>query len=193
MSTKDKKIQETIKVKNSYFEGCFRIGPRGQPIFSPAFQGLLNKNIFPEEFKPRYWLGRALDRITQEINSYVKAKQSLVRIHTKKHEKAGERKNPDGSLTRWKKGDPVLLENGEPDWIDYEAYINETNQLMEIEVDLGICRIAFDPDKGPDAIGQEMLLLLPLLEEKIQDISVPAKKNEKAAAKKDNVMPFKKK
>jgi len=57
---------------------------------------------------------------------------------------------------------------------------------QEIEVDLGIRPIAFDPEKGPDAVGQEMLLLIPLLEE-------PSEDGKLARRESGGVVPFKKK
>ena len=146
----------TIKLKNSYFEGIVAPGPNGQARLAPAFQSLLVKNIFPGEFKPRYWLGRILDKIIQEANAYQKIKGTLIREHAKKYDK------DEGTR---KKGDPIFLDNGQPDWIDFDAYLAEFKELQEIEVDLGIRPIAFDPEKGPDAVGQEMLLLIPLLAE----------------------------
>jgi len=172
----DKKTgnENTIRLKNSYFEGLIIPGPNRQPMFSGPFQSLLEKNIFPGEFKPRYWLGRVFDRIIQEMNQYLEIKQKLIRQHTKKYEKDGEIETGNLKLEtgksqpatrKVKKGDPIFLDNGNPDWIDFEAYLKEFNELQEIEVDLGIRPITFDPEKGPDAVGQEMLLLIPLLEE----------------------------
>ena len=163
----------TIKLKNSYFEGLIMAGPNRQPMFSRPFQSLLEKNIFPGEFKPRNRLGRAFDKIIQEMNQYLEIKQKLIQDHTKKYEKDGQPEKDDkaiknlpaGRQAGWKKGDPIFLDTGAPDWIDFEAYLKEFTELQEIEVDLGIRPIAFDPEKGPDAVGQEMLLLIPLLQE----------------------------
>jgi len=146
----------TIHLKNSYFEGIVAPGPNGQARLAPAFQSLLDKNIFPGEFKPRYWLGRVFDKIIQEANAYQKIKGKLIREHTKKYDK------DEGAH---KKGDPIFLENGQPDWIDAKKFAAEFTELQEIEVDLGIRPIEFDAEKGPDAVGKEMILLIPLLEE----------------------------
>lgn len=177
---------QTIHLKNSYFEGLIMVGPNRQPIFSRPFNALLEKKVFPGEFRPGYWLGRVFDKIIQEINVYLKEKQKLIRDHTKKHEKDWQKtdekgaaiKNlPAGRVAGWKKDDPIFLDNGSPDWIDFDAYLKEFNVLQEIEVDLGIRPIAFDPEKGPDVNGQEMLLLIPLLKEPVEDSKVsPFKK-----------------
>ena len=186
---------DTIHLKNSYFESLIMAGPNRQPISSKPFQSILEKNIFPGEFKPRYWLGRVFDKIIQEMNKYLEIKQKLIKDHTKKYEKDGEVETGNSKLEtgklnpeplnreprtrKVKKGDPIFLDNGQPDWIDFELYLKEFNELQEIEIDLGIRPIAFDPEKGPDAVGQEMLLLIPLLQEPSQDVSgkvVPFKK-----------------
>jgi len=162
----------TIRLKNRYFESLIIQGPNRQPMFSRPFQSLLEKNIFPGEFKPRYWLGRVFDKIIQEINQYQEIKQKLIKEHIKKYDADGEHKNiqprtvnREPGTIKHKKGDPIFLENGQPDWIDIDAYLAEFNELEEIEVDLGIRPIRFDPEKGPDAVGQEMILLIPLLKE----------------------------
>jgi len=163
-----RKNDTTIKLKNSYFESLIIIGPKRQLIFSNAFKALMEKSVFPQEFKPRYWLGRAFDKIIQELNKYTEIKQKLIRDHTKKYEKDGSLTKEGKVVKKWKKGDPVFLPDGTPDWIDFDAYMNEFKELLEIEVDIGIRPIAFDPEKGPDVAGHEMLLLLPLLKEPIE-------------------------
>ena len=177
----------TIHLKNSYFESLMIAGPNRQPMSSKPFQSLLEKNIFPGEFKPRYWLGRVFDKIIQEMNKYLEIKQNLIKDHTKKYEKDGKIQNPKSEIRNVKKGDPIFLGNGQPDWIDFDAYMKDFIELQEIEVDLGIRPIAFDPEKGPDAIGQEMLLLIPLLQEPMEEIAKLARRQS------GGVVPFKKK
>jgi len=187
MSDKKTGNENTIRLKNSYFEALIVKEPEREPAYSRPFQALLTKNVFPGEYTPRYWLGRVFDKIFQELNAYQKEKQNILKLHVKKHEKDGQtvikkpphnRRKSDGVTRKWKKGDPIFLDNGQPDWIDFEAYLKEFTELQEIEVDLGIRPIAFDPEKGPDAVGQEMLLLIPLLAEPREESGkvVPFKK-----------------
>lgn len=158
--------RQTIKIKNQYFEQLMGlVMPDGRQGLSRNFQALLDKNVFPEEYKPRYWLGRAFDKILQEMQAYHRARQDLIRQHTKKYGADGKEMK-DGKVVReWKKGDPILLPDGSPDWIDYQAFLEELKVLQEIELDLGIWRIEFDPEKGPDATPGEMQILIPLLKE----------------------------
>jgi len=172
------KDQDTIKLKNVYFEELITAAPNRQAMFSSPFSSLLDKKVFPGEFKPGYWLGRVFDKIIQEMNKYVGAKQKLIREYTKKHEKNGQKKNKEGKIIKkWEKGDPISLDNGSPDWTNFNMYLEKLNKLQATEIDLGIRPIAFDPEKGPDVTGREMLLLIPLLKEPVENGKViPFKK-----------------
>ena len=157
--------KQTIKLKNSYFERLIAVGPNGQAVLSKSFNDLMTKRVFPGEFKPGYWLGRVFDKILQEMNYYLREKQKLIDEYTRKYEKDGQEMKDGKVVKKWKKGDPMLSDKGQPSWTDFNAYMEKFNELQEIEVDVGIWPIAFDPEKGPDAVGQEMLLLVPLLKE----------------------------
>ena len=159
-------IGQTIRIKNSYFEQLLGpITPDGVQQLSRNFQALMDKIVFPGEYKPRYWLGRAFDKILQEMKTYTQIRQDLIREHTKKHDKDGKELKDGKVIKEWKKGDPISLPDGTPDWVDYELFLKEINELQEIEINLGIWKIEFDPEKGPDATPGEMQLLIPLLKE----------------------------
>lgn len=145
----------TIKISNSYFE----------QVNAVAFQALMRKEIF-KEVKARYWICRALDRIMQESRHYFKEKQKLIKKYSYKHEADGKEWDEKGVkvIKRWKKDDPIALPSGEPDWEDFNAFVKDLGELQEIEIDLRINKIKFDD--APDVLANEMILLLPLIEEK---------------------------
>jgi hypothetical protein len=153
---------ENIKLRHSFFEQVLVSRPDGTQAMSRNAQSLMDKKVFPSEYKPNYWLGRAFEKIMREAKIYSKARQDLILEHTKKHAEDGK----DSKTGReWKKGDPIVLPNNNPDWIDVEAFNREFQEFQDIEIDLGMRRIEFDPEKGPDATTGEMLLLSPLLRE----------------------------
>jgi len=158
---------ETIKVKNIYFEQIL-IVRGGQPTLSKAFQSLRDKDVFPKEFKPRYWLSRCLDKAIQELNHYLEAKRDLIKRHATKYEKDGKETDKDGKVIReWKKGDLIIDKSGEPEWKDFELYQKELNELQEIEVDFGFKKIVCDWSNGPDVNQNEMLIIIPFLAEPV--------------------------
>ena len=158
--------KETAKIKNNYFEQIMGpVRPDGAQMLTIHFQSIMDKRVFPEEYKPNYWLGRAVDKILQEMKTYIKVRQDLINQHAKKREKDGKEVKDGKTVKEWKKGELISLPDGSPDWIDYGAFLKEFDELQEIEVDLGFHRIEFDPDKGPDATPGEMQLLIPLLKE----------------------------
>jgi len=159
MTAKQKQVKtktENIKIDNFYCE----------EMNSEVFQGLLKKNVL-EETKPRYWLSKALVRIGKELKHYLKNKQDLAMKHAIKHEEDGEKKDEKGKvIQKWKKGDPITLPNGSVQLEDGNAFQKELKELQEIEIDIGIPRIQFnDP---PDVTIEEGMLLIPLLEDKIE-------------------------
>ena len=139
---------KTIKLPNSYFER----------VNTPIFQALMQKDVF-EDVKPRYWLCRALDKVMQESRHYFEEKQKLVRKYSQKYENDG-----GDEKKKWKKGDPVAMPSGEPAWEDFDAFIKDLGELQQIEIDLGINVIQFE--KPPNVSVNEMMLLLPFIEEK---------------------------
>jgi len=153
---------ENIKVKHSYFEQLFVTRSDGSQVPSRNLQSLMDKKVFPSEFRPNYWLGKVFQHLISRAKEYFKDKQDLILSHTKKHEEDG--KDPK-SGKEWKKGDPIILPNGAPDWIDVEVFNNEFQEFQDIEIDLGIQKIEFDPDKGPDSTPGEDQILIPLLKE----------------------------
>jgi len=160
--------RETIKIKNRYFEERV-LGPMrqdGSQLVSRNFQSLMDKKIFPHEYKPNWWVGRAFDKIVQEMKAYIKARQDLIRQYAKKHEKDGKETDENGKIIKeWKKGDPMSFADGTPVWEDYDAFVKDLEELQEIEIDLGIWKIEFDPEKGPDSTPGEDQILIPLLKE----------------------------
>jgi len=162
----DRQDPKTIKLKNSYFEGITVTSPNGQRDFVQSFKMLLDQNIFPNEYKPRYWLKRILEKIIAEAQNYQKVKQDLIQQHTKKYESDGKETDKENKVIKeWKKGDFISFPTGIPDFIDSAKFTAEFQELLDIEIDLGFEPIAFDLEKGPDAVGQEYFLLLPLLKE----------------------------
>jgi len=162
--------EENIKIKNSYFEMQImgNVRPDGVQMLSGNFQSLMDKKIFPNEYKPNYWIGKVFDKIIQEMKSYVKARQDLVRQYAKKYEEDGKEVDENGKVTKeWKKGDLMSLANNNNIliWEDYNAFLKDIEELQEIEIDLGISKVEFDLEKGPDTTPGEMLILIPLLKE----------------------------
>ena len=148
-------ISKTIKLPNSYFER----------VNTSIFQALMQKDIF-EEVKSRYWLCRALDKVMQEAKHYFEEKQKLIRKYSQKYESDGWEKDKEGLkiIKRWKKDDPISLPSGEPMWEDFDSFLKDLGELQQIEIDLGINVIQFD--KPPNVSVNEMMLLLPFIEEK---------------------------
>ena len=56
------------------------------------------------------------------------------------------------------------MSSGEPAWEDLDAFIKDFGELQQIEIDLGINVIQFE--KPPNVTVNEMMLLLPFIEEK---------------------------
>jgi len=165
---------ETIKVKNIYFEQIHIVGPEGKAILSKSFQTLVDKDVFPKEYKPRYWLSRCLDKATQELNHYLEAKRDLVKRHAKKYEKDGKETKDGKTIREWKKGDVIVNERGEVEWEDFELYQKELAELQEIEVDFGFNKVVCDWESGPDVNQKEMAIILPFLAEPME----PSKQTE---------------
>lgn len=160
---------ETIKIKHKYFEEIHTVSrkpeTRGKPMLTPTFESLMDKDVFPEEFKPRYWLSRILDRVTQELNHYLDGKLKLLRKHTVQYEKAGEEKKDGKVIRKWKKGDIKMNPDGTPVWKDFEAYQKELEEFQDDEVDLGFKPIVCDWSKGPNVTQKEMQIIWPFLAE----------------------------
>ena len=101
----------------------------------------------------------------QESRHYFEEKQKLIKKYSHKHKADGQEKDKEGKIIkRWKKDDPIALPSSEPDWEDFNSFLEDLKDLQEIEIDLGIDRIKFDD--APDVLANEMILLLPLIEEK---------------------------
>jgi len=150
----DKPKNDTIVLENAYFER----------INSPAFQSLLHKSPF-EDTTPRYWLGKILNKIIRESKYYLDAKNELIKKFSEKYEEDGEEKDEKGKvIRRWKKGDPKTRPDGSAVWEDMNGFMAELRKLQEIEIDLKEPRIKID--EAPDVPLEEMMLLIPLLEEK---------------------------
>lgn len=153
----DKPKSDTIMLENGYFER----------INSAAFQSLLKKSPF-EDTRPRYWLGKILDKIVRESKYYFDAKRDLIKKFSIKHEKDGEEKDTKGKVIRkWKKGDPEEIAVGSDSGTrleDPEGFRMALRELQEVEIDLKEPRIKVD--EAPDVPLEEMMLLVPLLEEK---------------------------
>lgn len=168
MTTKQKQPKtktENIVIENAYFE----------KMTGPVLQGLIKKNGI-EEVIPRYWLSKALCKIEGQSKHYLKNKQDLVKKHAVKHDEDGERKDEKGKvIQRWKKGDPVELPNGSVQFEDGNAFIKELKVLQEIKVEINMPRVRFDDP--PDVTIEENMLLMPLLEDKIE-FSEKEKKDE---------------
>ena len=156
--TKETK-NSTIKLENVYFER----------INTPAFQSLLHKSPF-ESPRPRYWLGKIIDKITRESKYYFDAKRDLIDKFSKKHTEDG---------TDWKKGDAMARPDGSAILEDTNAFIKELRELQEMVIDLKEPRI--DVDEAPDVPLEEMMLLIPLLVEDIK-FKKEEKVNEKSTA-----------
>jgi len=164
----EKEKRETIKLKNAYFEQILKTD-NGKIGFSPVFLALCNKDVF-EEFKPQYWLDRILERITQEAVKYSDAKRKRALRYTRKHEADGEERDKDGKVVRrWKKGDSVVKPDGTPEWEDFDKFMKDFQELLDIEIDLGFKPLVFDYTKRLNATAMERRLLMPLLAEPPQE------------------------
>ena len=161
--TKETK-NSTIKLENVYFER----------INTPAFQSLLHKSPF-ESPRPRYWLGKIIDKITRESKYYFDAKRDLIDKFSKKHTEDGEEKDKKGEVTKeWKKGDAMARPDGSAIFEDTGAFVGALRELQEMEIDLKEPRI--DVDEAPDVPLEEMMLLIPLL---VKDIKFREEKKGK--------------
>ena len=128
----------TIIITNRYLE---------MALNSPIF-GQLRQKRFP--VKAGYWLARSFDKIIQLAKVYQEEKKKLLEKYSKEKDEQGNLKvESDGS---------ILLE-------DPEEFAKEFEELLSIEINLGVNKIKVDFDKFPDLTIDEMELLLPLLEE----------------------------
>jgi len=140
-----KKNEKTITLTNGDIENM---------MFNPAFKQAV-KQSFP--VKTAYWLGRALDKVTQNYKPYQKAVNEIVEKYAEKEmieKKERVKKKADGQ--------PVWGENEEKATADLE-------DLKAIEVDLGIRPIKLDLDAcekmrltpSPESLA----VIMPLLED----------------------------
>ena len=150
---KGKFKRNPIKLKNGYFE----------LVNTRLFQALIAKEVF-EETKPRYWLGRALDKVHQESKHYFDAKQEIVKKYALKHTEDGEELVQGKVVRKWKKDDPVTFSGGVPEWDDFDGFTKELAELQDIEIELDMNRVKFET--YPNVTVQENTFLNPLLEEK---------------------------
>ena len=71
-----------------------------------------------------------------------------------RHEEDGE---------SWKKGD-IVSDGQSVSLKDAKMFTKKLNELVEIEIDLGLEKVKFDLDKEPKCTIEEMRLLMPLIE-----------------------------
>ncbi len=138
-----KKTESKIKVQNSYFEG----------MNNPIFQIIIKKSFTT---KTSYWLARVFDKLQSEAKIYFAEKQKLIEKYAKRHEKDGE---------GFKKGD-IVSDGQTVDLKDATIFRKELNELLEIEVEIGLNKIEIDLEREPSCTVEEMGLLLPLIEVK---------------------------
>ena len=106
--------------------------------------------LMQKEFsaKTSFHLARIFDKIKSESNVYFSEKQRLVDKYAKKDDKG---KNII-------QGDSILL--NEP-----EKFQKEFDELMGIEIDLGLDKIKIDFDNEPKLSINEMMILFNFIEE----------------------------
>lgn len=143
---------KTIKVTNSYIAKVMPTIFNGQVIQNPVAESLKKKKL---PTLMQYWSRRALDKITQLFKAYEETRQELIQQHAKK--------DKEGKVVPADDKGNVSIEN----MVDFQKDINE---LMEVEIDLGINLIkidlkAWEDDKRYDILsGEEMDLLWPMLD-----------------------------
>ncbi len=117
---------------------------------SPMF-GQTIKKPFP--VKTSYWLARAVDKIEQEMRTFLKQRQEVIDELAVK----GEDGKPEV-----KKGMVSFGENA-------EKAAEKLDGLLDIDIELDIKKIVIDPDRCPDLSVEELMLLLPIIELKDPD------------------------
>jgi len=108
------------------------------------------QSLLTKEFsaKTSFYLARIFDKIQSESKIYFSEKQRLVDKYAKKDDKG---KNII-------QGDSILL--NEP-----EKFQKEFDELMGIEIDLGLDKIKIDFDNEPKLSINEMMILFNFIEE----------------------------
>ena len=124
-----------MKIKNSYFE----------TLLTKDIASILKKEF---SAKTSFHLARIFSKIEIESKTYFSEKQKLVNKHSKKDE-AGKTIQANGMVT---------IE-------DPKSFSKELEEILEIEIDLGIEKINFDFDKEPSLPVDGMMILLPFIKE----------------------------
>jgi len=131
-----------IKVKNEYLDTMAN---------STVIPAIIKKDFTT---KTSYWLARVFDKLQSEAKIYAAEKQKLIEKYALRHEEDGE---------SWKKGD-IVSDGQSVSLKDAKMFTKKLNELVEIEIDLGLEKVKFDLDKEPKCTIEEMRLLMPLIE-----------------------------
>jgi len=153
---KENKMKENdngIKITNAYLDSIAN---------NSSFQVIIKKQF---SAKISYWLARVFDKLQREAKIYLAEKQKLVEKYAKRYEEDGEEKKDGKVIKTWKKGD-MIGDGRSVSLNDVDGFNKEINELVEIEISIGLDRIEFDLDKEPNCTVEEMGTLLPLIEVK---------------------------
>ena len=145
---------ETIKITNQYLDTM---------ASSLVIQTIIKKSFTA---KTSYWLARVFDKLQREAKIYLAERQKMIEKYAKRHQSDGEKKDKDGKIVKsWKKGD-MISDGQSVSLTDIKEFTKEINELTEIEIEIGINKIAFDLEKEAACTIEEMAILLPLLDVK---------------------------
>ena len=106
--------------------------------------------LLKKEFsaKTSFYLARLFDKIQTESKVYFSEKQKLVEKYAKRDDK-GEIVSSGGS---------VSLDNP-------EEFTRKLEEILSIEIDIGLDTIIIDFDKEPKMTIEELMILLPFISE----------------------------
>ena len=118
-----------------------------------AMQGALSKTLgAPIDFKLAYRIRKIAGRIVEELKAMEAARQDLIKKHGEKVKDTDQISVPQKNMTAFKK--------------DYD-------ELLKMEVDLGVVKIPFECFEGVKLSGFEMTMIECLIEEPKQEVKRP--------------------
>jgi len=132
------KLTEKIIITNGYID----------TVINSSIISEITKKQFTA--KTSYWV---FDKIGNDSKVYLSERKKLIEKYAMRYEADGE---------TWKKGD--IVSNGDSISLgNIQEFNAEMAELTEIEIDLGINKIAFDLIREPACTIKEMSLLIPLI------------------------------
>jgi len=126
---------KTIIIKNKVFE--MLTANKNQSIMSKEFTATTS-----------FHLARIFSKLESESKIYFSEKQKLVNKHAQKDDNG-----------------KAIINDGNYTILNLDEFSKEFNELLEIEIELGLEKIKMNLDNEPNFTVDEMIILMPFIEE----------------------------